>query len=58
MLTFAEARLTDAVLGVRAEYLEAAGRKVDEIYGSVGGFLEAAGVTTEDLARLRAALTT
>jgi protein-tyrosine phosphatase len=56
-LTFAEARLTDAVLGVRAEYLAAASRKVDEIYGSVNGFLVAAGVTDEDLARLRSALT-
>ncbi|MDZ7885833.1 MAG: tyrosine-protein phosphatase [Mycobacterium sp.] len=58
VLTFAEARLTDAVLGVRAEYLEAAGRKVDELYGSVGGFLEAAGVTEAELARLRTRLTT
>ncbi|MGB5112300.1 MAG: tyrosine-protein phosphatase [Mycobacterium sp.] len=57
VLTFAEARLTDAVLGVRAEYLSAASRKVDEIYGSVNGFLAAAGVTDEDLARLRSALT-
>jgi protein-tyrosine phosphatase len=58
VLTFAEARLTDAVLGVRAEYLEAAARKVDEIYGSVGGFLEASGVTDDELTRLRAQLTT
>lgn len=57
VLTFAEARLTDAVLGVREEYLEAAGRKVVEIYGSVGGFLDAAGVTADDLSRLRTRLT-
>lgn len=58
VLTFAEARLTDAVLGVREEYLEAASRKVGEIYGSVGGFLDAAGVTADELARLRTRLTT
>lgn len=57
VLTFAEARLTDAVLGVRAEYLDAAHRKVEEIYGSVDGFLEASGVTAGDVGRLRAALT-
>lgn len=58
VLTFAEARLTDAVLGVREEYLDAASRKVDEIYGSVGGFLDAAGVSADDLSRLRTRLTT
>jgi len=58
VLTFAEARLTDAVLGVREEYLDAASRKVDEIYGSVGGFLDAAGVSADDVSRLRTRLTT
>lgn len=57
VLTFAEARLTDAVLGVREEYLDAARRKLDERYGSPAGFLQAAGVTDDDLARLRAQLT-
>lgn len=57
VLTFAEARLTDAVLGVHADYLDAAHRKVEEIYGSVGGFLDASGVTEAELARLRASLT-
>lgn len=57
VLTFAEARLTDAVLGVREEYLDAASRKLVETYGSVSGFLQAAGVTDEDLTRLRARLT-
>ena len=52
----AEARLTDAVLGVQEDYLDAARRAIDEDYGSLGGYLEAAGVTADDLARLRAAL--
>lgn len=56
-LTFIEARLTDAVLGVRAEYLEAAHRARDERYGSVSGFLQSAGITDDELARLRARLT-
>ena len=55
-LTFAEARLTDEVLGVREEYLDAARRTVDRDYGSLRGYLEAAGVTDADIARLRAAL--
>ncbi|MBU9762299.1 tyrosine-protein phosphatase [Mycobacterium sp. TNTM28] len=56
MVTYAEARLTDEVLGVREEYLDAARRKLDEAYGSVRGFLEAAGVSAEDLTALRANL--
>jgi protein-tyrosine phosphatase len=55
-ITFAEARLTDEVLGVRAEYLEAARRSIDEDYGSLDGYLRAAGVTEDDVAALRAAL--
>ncbi len=55
-LTFAEARLTDEVLGVREEYLEAARRTIERDYGSLRGYLEAAGVTDADVARLRAAL--
>ena len=35
--------------GKRRLYID--GRKVDELYGSVGGFLEAAGVTEAELAR-------
>ncbi|GAS99789.1 phosphotyrosine protein phosphatase PtpB [Mycolicibacterium canariasense] len=56
VITFAEARLTDEVLGVRAEYLEAAWRVRDEKYGSLGGFLDVAEVTHEQRDRLRAAL--
>ena len=55
-LTFAEARLTDEVLGVREEYLDAARRTIERDYGSLRGYLEAAGVTDADVARLRAAL--
>jgi protein-tyrosine phosphatase len=56
VVLFAEARLTDEVLGVREEYLAAARAKLDEAYGSVTGFIEAAGVTTDDLAALNRAL--
>jgi protein-tyrosine phosphatase len=56
ILTYAEARLTDEVLGVREEYLDAAWRKLDAAYGSVGGFLEAAGVPAQDVAALRSNL--
>ncbi|SEH56327.1 protein-tyrosine phosphatase [Mycolicibacterium rutilum] len=55
-VTFVEARLTDAVLGVREGYLETARRAIDEHYGSLRGYLEAAGVGDEDVQRLRAAL--
>ncbi|BBY45001.1 tyrosine-protein phosphatase [Mycolicibacterium celeriflavum] len=55
-VTFVEARLTDAVLGVREEYLAAARRSIDQNYGSLRGYLEAAGVTDQEVARLRATL--
>lgn len=56
VVMFAEARLTDEVLGVREEYLAAARSKLNEAYGSVGGFVEAAGVTPDDLSALRGVL--
>jgi protein-tyrosine phosphatase len=56
VITFAEARLTDEVLGVREEYLDAAWRVRDEKYGSLGGFLDVAEVGPEQIERLRAAL--
>lgn len=55
-VTFAEARLTDAVLGVREDYLDASRRSIEENYGSLRGYLEAAGVPAEELARVRTAL--
>lgn len=57
-VTFAEARLSDDVLGVREEYLVAARRAIDEDYGSLEGYLGAAGVTPADIDALRAALLT
>jgi protein-tyrosine phosphatase len=55
-LTFAEARLTDAVLGVAPEYLAASRRTIEENFGGLPGYLEAVGVTNDDLAKLRAFL--
>jgi protein-tyrosine phosphatase len=56
VLTFAEARLTDEVLGVREDYLAAAHRSIEVNYGGPRGYLAAAGVTDEDVAKLRSAL--
>ena len=53
IITFAEARLTDEVLGVHADYLLAARRTIDEEYGSLPNYLEALGVTQRDVERLR-----
>lgn len=53
---FAEARLSDEVLGVREEYLVAARVSIDDGYGSLDGFLRSAGVSTSDVDALRAAL--
>jgi protein-tyrosine phosphatase len=55
-VTFAEARLTEAVLGVREHYLDASRRSIEENHGSLRGYLEASGVTAEELARARTAL--
>ncbi len=55
-VTFAEARLTDAVLGVQQEYLDAARRSIEANFGGLKSYLEAAGVTDEDVAKLRAML--
>jgi protein-tyrosine phosphatase len=55
-LTFAEARLTDAVLGVQPEYLDAARRTIEENYGGLPGYLDAAGVAAQDVSRVCAAL--
>ncbi len=56
VVTFAEARLTDEVLGVREDYLDASRRSIEENYGSLSGYLEAAGVTAGEIANVRAAL--
>jgi protein-tyrosine phosphatase len=55
-VTFAEARLTDAVLGVHEDYLDASSRSIEENYGSLREYLTAAGVTDDELAGVRAAL--
>jgi protein-tyrosine phosphatase len=55
-LTFAEARLTDEVLGVQEAYLAAARQSIVQNYGSLDAYLEGAGVTADDIARLRASL--
>jgi protein-tyrosine phosphatase len=52
----AEARLTEAVLGVQEAYLESARRAILEDFGSLDGYLEAAGVTRDHVAKLRASL--
>lgn len=56
-VTFAEARLTEEVLGVREEYLETALNVVDAEYGSMTNYLAAIGVTDAQVQRLREALT-
>jgi protein-tyrosine phosphatase len=56
VITFAEARLSDEVLGVREDYLDASRRSIEQNYGSLRGYLEAAGVTAEDVTRVRTAL--
>jgi protein-tyrosine phosphatase len=56
LMAFTEARLSDEVLGVRAEYLDAARRTIDDNFGSLDGYLRDAGVTAADVARLRTAL--
>jgi len=56
VLTFTEARLSDEVLGVRAEYLDASHRSIETHFGSFDEFLRASGVTDADRAGLRDAL--
>lgn len=58
IVTFAEARLDDEVLGVREEYLAAAQRTIDREYGSTVAYLEAVGVTSDQVSRLRESLLT
>jgi protein-tyrosine phosphatase len=56
VVTFAEARLTPEVLGVREEYLATSRRVIDENYGNLDGFLRVCGVSAEDVARARTEL--
>jgi protein-tyrosine phosphatase len=56
ILTFAEARLTEEVLGVREVYLDASRRTIDDQYGSLAEYLEAVGVTPAQVERLRGTL--
>jgi protein-tyrosine phosphatase len=56
VITFAEARLTDEVLGVQEDYLAASRRSIEQNYGSLPEYLNAAGVTAADIARVRTAL--
>ena len=56
VVSFAESRLTDDVLGVREEYLASARRVLDETHGGLAEYLQSAGVTADDLARLRGRL--
>ncbi|MDR3661598.1 MAG: tyrosine-protein phosphatase [Mycobacterium sp.] len=56
VITFAEARLTEEVLGVREEYLDAALGVVDIEYGSLANYLAAIGVTEEEVTRVQSVL--
>jgi protein-tyrosine phosphatase len=56
VMSFAESRLTDEVLGVREEYLAGAQRILEASHGDLNGYLRAAGVTEDDVARLRTQL--
>lgn len=51
--TFTEARLSDGVLGVRPEYLDAARRTIESEFGSLDAYLLDAGITQADVDRLR-----
>ena len=56
VVSFAESRLTDEVLGVREQYLVSARRVLDDTHGGLPGYLDAAGVTPADVERLRGQL--
>jgi protein-tyrosine phosphatase len=56
VVSFAESRLTDEVLGVREEYLVSSRRVLDETHGGIGGYLAAAGVDDQAITRMRTRL--
>ncbi len=53
VVSFAESRLTEEVLGVRKEYLDSARRVLEATYGGLPGYLAAAGVAADDIDRMR-----
>jgi protein-tyrosine phosphatase len=55
-VSWTEARLTNAVLGVRKEYLEATRRTITDVYGDLDGFLRAAAVPEADVEKMRSAI--
>ena len=56
VVSFAESRLTDEVLGVREEYLASSRRVLDETHGGLAGYLAAAGVDEQTVTRMRSRL--
>jgi protein-tyrosine phosphatase len=56
VMSFAESRLTDEVLGVREQYLVSAREVLDKTHGGLDRYLQAAGVSDADVARLRSRL--
>lgn len=56
VVSFAESRLTEEVLGVREQYLVGARRVLDETHGGLDRYLQAAGVSDDDVTRLRSRL--
>ena len=56
VVSFAESRLTNEVLGVWEQYLVSARRVLDVTHGGLPGYLDAAGVTPADVERLRGQL--
>ena len=56
LISLTEARLSEEVLGVRAEYLDAARRTIDGTFGSLEGYFRSADISDADIHRLRDAL--
>jgi protein-tyrosine phosphatase len=55
-VSWTEARLTDAVLGVQQQYLEATRRTIKDVYGGLDGFLRAADVPEADVEKMGSAV--
>lgn len=53
VVSFAESRLSEELLGVREDYLASARRVLDETYGGLASYLAAAEVDEQTVARLR-----